>query len=137
MQLNPYLSFNGQCEEAFKFYEECLKGKIEMMMTYEGSPMAAQAPPEWGKKVLHITLRIGEQELMGADGPPNYFQKPQGFSVCINLQDKTEAERIFKELAENGTVKMALEKTFWAERFGMLVDRFGVPWMINCAQASQ
>lgn len=132
MKLNPYLMFNGQCEAAFKFYEQCLGGKIAAMMTYGESPMADQTPPELLNKILHVSLTVGDQELMGADSPPEYFEEPKGFSVSLNLDDVAEADRIFHALAENGTIRMPLEKTFWAERFGMLVDQFGTPWMINC-----
>ena len=135
MQLNPYLSFNGQCEAAFKFYERCLGGKIEYMMTYESRPGEYPVPPEWDKKILHVTLKVGEQALMGADVPPGRYQKPQGFSLTLGLKDPAEAERIFKALAEEGTVEMELQETFWAVRFGVLVDRFGIPWTINCERA--
>ena len=135
MQLNPYLSFNGQCEAAFKFYERCLGGKIECMMTYESRPGEYPVPPEWDKKILHATLKVGDQALMGADVPAGRYQKTQGFSLTLGLKDQAEAERIFKELAEEGTVEMALQETFWAVRFGVLVDRFGIPWTINCERA--
>jgi PhnB protein len=134
VQLNPYLSFNGECEAAFKLYEKCLGGKIAFMMPYEGSPMAEQAQAGWGKKILHATLNVGSQVLQGADTPPNHYQKPQGISVSLDIKDTAEAERIFHALAENGTVQMPIQETFWALRFGMLVDRFGIPWMINCAK---
>ncbi len=132
MKLNTYLSFNDECEAAFKFYEQCLGGKIESMMTYAGSPMAEQTPPEKLDKIMHASLIVGDTVLMGSDAPPNYFEKPQGFSVSLVFTDPDEAERIFSALAENGTVQMPIQETFWAARFGMLVDRFGTPWMINC-----
>jgi PhnB protein len=137
MEFNPYLNFNGQCEEAFKLYEKCLNGKIEFMMTNEQSPMADKTPPELAKKVMHASLRFGDQVIMGVDAPPQYYEKPQGFSVCISVKDTAAAERIFNELSAGGAVRMPLEKTFWAERFGMFTDRFGTPWMINCAAAAQ
>jgi PhnB protein len=139
VKLNSYLMFNGQCKEAFKFYEQCLGGKITDMMTYADSPdasMSEQMPSEWRNKIMHVGLMVDDQELMGSDNPPGYDEKPQGFSVSINLSDPLKAERIFNTLAENGTVKMPLQQTFWAYRFGMLVDQFGVPWMINCEQAA-
>jgi PhnB protein len=136
MQINPYLNFNGQCEEAFNVYEKCLNGKIEFQMTHEQSPMADQTAPEWKKKIMHATLRFGEQVIQGADAPPQYYEKPQGFSVCISLKDAAEAERIFRELSANGSVRMPLEKTFWADRFAMFTDRFGIPWIINCQKAA-
>lgn len=136
MQLNPYLYFSGNCEEAFKFYERLLGGKIVDMMTHAGTPAEAQTPPEWANKILHARLKVGDWVLMASDAPPQHYQKPAGFSVCLQLADPAEAERIFQALAENGTVQMPLQKTFWAERFAMFVDRFGIPWMINCGQAA-
>jgi PhnB protein len=106
--LNPYLSFNGQCEAAFKFYEKCLGGKVVFMMTYGDSPMAEQTPPAWREKIMHATFALGDQVLSGADAPPERYQKPQGFSVAINLGDAAEADRIFTALAEKGEVQMAL-----------------------------
>ena len=134
MQLNPYLFFNGQCEAAFKFYAELLGGKILAMMTHAGTPAENQVPPEWREKIIHARMVIGEQLLMGSDAPPGHFHQPQGFSVSLLVDEAEEAERIFHTLAENGTVKMPLQKTFWAIRFGMLVDRFGIPWMVNCEE---
>jgi PhnB protein len=134
MQLYPYLHFDGQCEEAFKFYEKCLGGKIAFMMPHEGTPVAEKVPAEWGKKILHATLNIGENVLQGSDAPPNHYQKPQGFSVSISMKDPASADRVFQALAENGTVQMPIQETFWAVRFGMVTDRFGIPWMINCGK---
>jgi len=134
MKLSPFLSlsFNGQCEDAFKFYERCLGGKISFMLTWGDSPMAKEAPPEWGRKILHGRVRIGDTDLIGADALPQAYEQPRGFSVLLNMDDAAEAERIFHALAENGTLKMPLQKTFWALRYGILVDQFGVPWEINC-----
>jgi len=136
MQLNPYLTFNGQCEAAFKFYEKCLGGKIEAMLTHEGTPAEQHVPSEWRKKILHARLTVGDEVLMGSDAPPERYEQPQGFSVSLNNNDPAEAERIFRALSENGRVQMPLQQTFWASRFGMLVDRFGIPWMVNCEQAA-
>ena len=135
MQLNPYLNFNGQCEAAFKFYERCLGGKIVFTMTYGESPMADKVPSDWRKKILHVRLMAGDQALMGADAPPEHYEQPKGFSVTVGIDDPAEAERIFHALAEKGSVSMPIQKTFWAQRFGMLVDQFGIPWMINCEEA--
>jgi len=134
MQLNPYLNFNGQCEAAFKFYEKCLGAKLQGLFPYEGTPLAEQVPVEWRGKVMHASLVIGDRELMGADALPGSYQKPQGISVTIGIEDPAQAERVFHALAENGTVQMPIQETFWALRFGMLVDRFGIPWMINCGK---
>lgn len=132
MQFNPHLAFNGNCEEAFRFYVSCLGGEIVTMMPHAGTPAEAQAPPEWRKKILHASLRIGEQWLMGGDAPPDRYRQPQGFAIGIQTQDLAEAERIFNALADGGKVVMPLQATFWAVSFGMLTDRFGVPWMVNC-----
>ena len=137
MIINPYMSFNGDCKAAFALYEKCLGGKIEMSMTYAGSPMASQVPAEWGDKILHITMSLGDQRLQGADAPPGRYEKPQGFSVALALDDTAEASRIFKELSDGGTVQLPLQETFWAAAFGMFTDRFGIPWIINCAKPTQ
>jgi PhnB protein len=135
MRLNPHLAFNGQCEAAFKFYEKCLGGKIVVMMTYGDSPAAAQSPAEWREKIMHATLDLGDDRLTGGDPLPGQYEKPQGVSVLLSLHDAAEADRIFEALAENGTVQMPIQETFWAQRFGMLVDQFGTPWLINCGKA--
>jgi PhnB protein len=132
MKLNPYLSFNDECKAAFTFYEQCFGGKIDSMMTYGDSPMAEQTPPEKLDKIMHVSLIVGDTVLMGSDAPPQMFEKPQGFSVSLVFDDPVEAERIFNALAEHGIVQMPIQETFWAARFGMVVDRFGTPWMINC-----
>ena len=132
MQLNPYLFFNGNCEAAFKFYEQHLGGKIEMMMTHAGTPAEAQTPPEWRDKILHASMSVGGTVLMASDAPPGNFHQPQGFSISLNTKDIAEAERVFQVLSENGKISMPIQKTFWAKRFGMVTDQFGIPWMINC-----
>jgi PhnB protein len=94
--------------------------------------MAGQSPPDWSEKIFHLTFTMDDQVLAGADVPPDRYQKPQGFSVAINLADAAGADRIFQTLSENGEVQMPLQQTFWALRFGVLVDQFGTPWIINC-----
>jgi PhnB protein len=134
MKIDPYLNFNGQCEEAFRFYERVLGGRIETMMTHENTPIAGEVPPGWEGKILHARLIVGDQVLMGSDSPPESYAKPQGLYVSLHVDQPADGERIFQALADRGTVTMPFEKTFWAARFGMLVDRFGTPWMINCEQ---
>ena len=134
MQLNPYLTFKGDCETAFKFYEKILGGKIVVMQAHEGTPAAEQTPPEWRSKILHARMTVGDQLLMGSDAPPSRYEVPKGFAVTLNVAEPAEADRIFQALAENGTVRMPIQKTFWAIRFGTLTDRFGTPWMINCEE---
>ena len=132
MELNPYLLFNGNCEAALKFYEQHLGGKIEAIHTYGGSPMEKHFSPEWRDKVMHARMTVGKTVLMGSDAPDGRYQVPQGFSVSLNLKDIAEADRVFHALSANGTVQMPIQETFWAKRFAMFTDSFGVPWMINC-----
>ena len=132
MDVTAYLNFNGQCEAAFKFYEQHLGARVGAIFRYAGSPMADQAPAGWENKIMHGNLTIGQMALMGADVRPLQYEKPQGFSLSIQTKDPVEAERLFLALSEGGAVLMPLAKTFWAERFGMVVDQFGIPWMINC-----
>jgi PhnB protein len=135
MQINPYLSFDGQCQAAFKFYEHVLGGKTTFQMTWGEMPDADKFPAETHKLIMHSTLSVGDEVLMGADAPPGSYQKPSGMNVSLHLKGTAEGERIFQALAENGTVTMPFEKTFWSPGFGMCVDQFGIPWMVNCEEA--
>lgn len=132
MHINPYLTFAGNCEEAFKAYAKILGGKIVTMMPHEGTPAETHAPPEWRKKIMHARLDFGDNVLMATDSPPGRFQKTQGMTVALNTGDPAEAERIFNALAEGAAITLPLCETFFAIKFGMLTDRFGTPWMINC-----
>ena len=136
MYLSTQVNFNGRCREAFKLYEALLGAKIQTMMTWGESPMADQVPKELHDKIIHASLKVQDSEFMGSDTPPDQYQKPIGFAVGIQFTDKSEAERVFKGLSEGGAVTMPLQETFWAAAFGMLTDKFGVPWMINCGQPS-
>ena len=135
MQMTTYLSFNGQCESAFKFYEQCLGARLGELFRYAGSPMANEVPASWQDKIMHGSLTVGDQVVMGGDVAPDRYEQPKGFSLSLQISSTTDAERVFRELAEDGRVVMPLEKTFWADRFGMVVDRFGIPWLINCEAA--
>ena len=132
MQVNPYLSFNGECEAAFTCYARCLGGQPGEMFRYAGSPMAKDVPDDWQNKIMHASLTVGGQVLMGGDVAPDRYEKPRGFTLSIQIRSTVEAERIFHELSQGGQVTLPLEQTFWAARFGMLIDRFGIPWQINC-----
>lgn len=134
--MNPYLLFNGDCESAMKFYEKSIGGKVEALFTHEGTPMEKMVPADWRKKVMHARLKVGDKVLMASDCPPDRYVKPQGFSVNLDFKSPAEAEKVFNALAENGSVQMPLQQTFWAARFGMVTDRFGTPWMINCESAA-
>lgn len=137
MQMNAYLSFRGDCEAAFTFYAECLGGRLGEIFRYAGTPFAEQVPTDWQNKVMHGSLTVGDQVFMGGDVAPGRYEKPKGFSLSLHVNSTTEAERIFHLLATDGTVVMPLEKTFWAARFGTLIDRFGMSWVINGAEPDQ
>jgi PhnB protein len=130
MQINPYLHFSGNCESAFKYYEKALGAKIQMMMTFETAPPEMGSSPEWAKKIMHGSILIDGEAILGADAPPQRYLKPQGFSITLTVPDPADAERKFKALAEGGGVEMPFQKTFFAKGFGMCVDQFGIPWMV-------
>jgi PhnB protein len=136
MKLNPYLTFNGTCEEAFKAYEKILGGEIVAMMPHEGTPAEGNVPTEWRKKIIHARLVTEGTLLMGSDAPPDRYKPMQGFTVTLNIKEPAEAERVFNALADGGTTIMPLTETFWAKKFGMVTDRFGTPWMVNCEKAT-
>ena len=132
MKLNGYLLFDGNCEEAFNFYQKTLGGEIKAMIKHGGTPAAESVPAQWLDKILHAALEVDDTLLMASDAPPGRFSKPQGFSVNIAAKSIGEAERVYRALAEGGAEIMPIQQTFWAARFGMCTDRFGIPWMVNC-----
>jgi PhnB protein len=132
MTMNPYLSFKGDCEAAFKFYEQHLGGEMGPIFRYGGTPLSGSVPEDWPDKIMHGSVTIGGQTLQAADVAPLQYESPQGFSLTLQIKSAADAERMFEALASGGQVRLALEKTFWAERFGMVTDRFGVPWIVNC-----
>jgi len=136
LQWNPYLTFNGQCEAAFKFYERCLGGKIVAMIPFGDTPSGEHVPAGDRARIMHARLVAGSQVLMGSDahaGEP--YEGVKNCSVAVQVDTPDEAERLFSALSENATIVLPLQQTFWATRFGMLSDQFGVPWMINCEKA--
>ncbi len=133
MQIVPYLNFDGNCAEAFRFYERVLGGRIETLLTHGDSPIAGQVPPEWQDRVMHARLVVGDQVLLASDAPPDQYVKPRGMYVLLGVETAEEAERVFSALSEEGAITMPIEPTFWAVRFGMCVDRFGIGWMVNCS----
>jgi PhnB protein len=134
MHINPYLTFNGSCEEAFTRYHEILGGTIEAMMAFADTPACDHTPEDWRTKIMHARLKVGDQMLMGSDAPPDMREATKGMSVALQIDEPAEAERVFEALADGARITMALQETFWARKFGMLVDRYGIPWMVNCPQ---
>ena len=136
MSIEPRLSlvFNGECDAAFTLYQQCLGGDVTFRLTWGDSPMADQAPAEWRDKILHATLTVGGVTFHGGDVLPHTYARPQGFQLQLDIEDIAAAERIFAQLADRGRVTVPLQQTFWARRFGAVVDRFGVPWAVNCGE---
>lgn len=137
MTLTPNLSlgFDGQCEAAFKFYEQHLGGTMVRLFRYAGSPMENDVPPDWGGKVMHATMVLGEAVIAGAD--VTLYRRPQGFSILLNVDEIDDAERLYRVFTERGTVTVPMQQTFWSVRYAAVVDQFGVPWEINCQQAPE
>jgi PhnB protein len=134
-ELAIHLSFDGNCAQAFRFYEAVLGAQITMLMTYGASPMAAQVPPAEADRVLHATLLVGRQRLMGADAAGGHpYPGSKGFAVSLSYPSFEEAQRVFVAIGEGGTPVMPFGPTFWAKGFGMVTDRFGVTWMVQCEQ---
>lgn len=150
MQVNAYLNFNGNCAAALDFYARHLGGKVEHKMTWgEAPPMGGgesggsepgdqtgcagpALPKDWNDKIIHARMTLGNAIIMVSDTPPGQFRPAQGIEMTLNVDAPAEAERLFSALSDGGTVKMPLMETFWAEKFGAVTDRFGIPWLINC-----
>jgi PhnB protein len=135
MRISCHIHFEGQCEEAFRTYQNVLGGRLETLLRFGDSPLGSQAPPEWQSRILHATLLLGEYELLGSDVFPGQSGRKQGYSVTISLADLENAKSIFNALAEGGSILMPLQPTFWAEAFGVVTDKFGVSWEVNCASS--
>ena len=130
--LDAYLFFDGTCAEAMRFYEKVLGGRIEMMQTYAGSPAAKDVAPDKANRIMHARLDLDGRALMASDAmSEDPFEGARGFALSLNYHSVDEGRRVFQALSDGGTVQMPLQQTFWAAAFGMLVDRFGTPWMVN------
>ena len=132
--VQPYLFFNGSCEQAVEFYRKSIGAEVEMMMRYKESPEPpppGMVPPGFENKIMHTSFRVGGTTLMASDGCSAEKANFQGFSLSLSLANEAEADRVFAALADGGQVRMPLTKTFWSPRFGMVEDRFGVGWMIS------
>jgi len=131
MRVDPHLTFRGDCEEAFRFYERLFGGNLALL-SYGSSPAVSTVPEGWRSKIVHATLVLADgNRLLGADLLPEQFERPQGVYLLAALRDAAEAQRVFDALADGGSVKMPLQKTFWSPSFGVVVDRFGTPWEIT------
>jgi PhnB protein len=133
MQLQPYLFFDGRCEEAIEYYKKAIGAKVEMMMRFRESPEPPQpgsCAPGSDDKIMHACMKIGDTSVMASDGDCKGQPSFQGFSLSLTAKDEAEAERLFRALSDGGQVQMPLTKTFFSPRFGMVADRFGVSWMV-------
>lgn len=130
--VEPYLFFNGRCEEALAFYQSAIGAQVDMMMRFNESPEpCASLPAGFENKVMHSSFRIGSSVIMASDGDGSGVPNYDGFSLSIGVKDEAGADRLFNALAADGVVKLPLSKTFWSPRFGMLTDRFGINWMVG------
>jgi PhnB protein len=136
MKINTYLHFsNGKCEEALDFYVKALGAKRVMLLRYSEGPQGDETPKEMGQKIMHGRIALGDSVIMASDAPPGCVADLAGFSINIAVDNPEEAQRLFTALSEKAEIRMPFAETFWAHRFGMLVDQFGVPWMVNCEKA--
>ncbi len=138
MKWNPHLTFDGRCKEAFEFYKTCLGGKVVAMVGYADMPGAEDVPAALRGRVMHARLVRGDQVLMGSDAHPGTgpYEGIRACDVAVRVDTPAEAERVFAALAEGGVVQMPIGETPWSARFGMVTDKFGVPWMVNCEPAA-
>lgn len=135
MNVTPYIFFDGNCAEALDFYEKALGAKIEAVSKYGETPAAGQVPPALHDKVIHARINIGNNVIMFSDAHEEGQGKPHGYSLTIGVDTPAEAEKLFAALSDGGHVVMPMDKTFFAEKFGSVHDRFGIPWMIICEKA--
>jgi PhnB protein len=131
MKMSVHLNFGGNCKEAFALYQKVFGTAPPFVMTYGEAPHGMPVPAEWGDKVMHTSIPLGEGQLMGCDAPPDRSKPLGGFQVCVESEDEAEVKRTFNALSEGGSVQMPLSPTFWSPLFGMCTDKFGVGWMVS------
>lgn len=131
MKMSVHLNFNGNCGEAFSFYQKVFKTPTPFLMTYGQAPAGAPVPADWKDKVMHTSIPLGDGRLMGCDAPPDRSKPAGGFQVCVESTDEAEVRRIYEALRDGGSEQMPIQKTFWSPLFGMCTDRFGVAWMVG------
>ena len=137
MDLNPYLTFDGNCAEAMEFYAEVFGGQIGMLMHVRDSPVAAEMPDGVQDQVMHAQLQVGDRILMASDNVMGSYERPEGVTIRAGFDDVDEAKRVFARLAQDGEVTMEFAPTFWSAGFGMCRDRYGVPWMVDWGPGSE
>lgn len=138
--IQPYLFFNGSCEQAVEFYKKAIGAEVQMMMRYKESPeppKPGMVPPGFENKIMHVSFQVGQTTVMASDGCSAGKPQFEGFSLSLAVATDAEADRAFTALAEGGQVRMPLAKTFWSPRFGMVTDRFGIGWMVSVVPAGQ
>ncbi len=131
MTLSFSIAFNGQCEEAFQFYEEHLNGTRGFNLSYKDSPLSDSVPQEWQDKIVHANMEIGSIELSGADLQDEDYETPKGFALSLGVESEDKLKRVFELLANKGNVILTPQRTFWSPCYGIVVDRFAVPWKLN------
>ena len=135
MKVQAYITFGGRCEEALEFYKKSIDAEVTSLMRWkESQDKDMKGPPGYEEKIMNAAFRIGETELMADDGMGDKTTEFKGMTLAIEVADDAEAKRVFTALGEGGNVSMPLAKTFWTSSFGMLTDKFGVPWMVNVAE---
>lgn len=134
MKINEHLTFNGNCREAFEFYESLFGGSLTMT-SFGESPAANHVPEEWKDRIVHATLSLDEAEIAGADVPPDEYRRPEGFYLLIEPEDPNKAEILFSALSTDGEIKIHLQEMFWSVCYGSVIDKFETPWEISCAEA--
>jgi len=132
MRISIHLIFDGDCAAAFELYQKLLGGELTTMMKFGDSPLADTVEPRYRDRILHATLKLGDQELLGADVLPRDYLRPQGFSILLSRPTLADAKRVFDAFADGGRVHMPFQKVFWAEGFGVVIDRYGVSWEVTC-----
>jgi PhnB protein len=134
MQVQPYLFFEGRCDEAIEFYKKALGAKVDMLMRFKDAPDQSMVTPQSKEKVMHAAVRVGDAQILMSDGRCQDGAKFEGFSLAVSAPNAAEAERMFNALADGGQVRMPMAETFFSPRFGMVADKFGVGWMVLVAQ---
>lgn len=135
MQFSVHLTFDGRCREAMEFYCEVTNGRILSTTTFSETPAGQDVSDDWQRKILHATMSLGDMVVAAADVPPEQYQSSQGFYLFLDIENPDDASRAFARLSEGGDVRMPIQETFWATRFGVVVDRYGIPWEVNCSHA--